>query len=130
MRTTLLLLIFAGACLAQDKSALRITVVAADGTESTETITGAPAAAGLQVLSQYMATQQACDMDGDGNKVNCRAKFANAALYVRALVIEKAKELAPLYPSSQLKPLVDDLKAREAAIEAARKALFDAAKAQ
>jgi hypothetical protein len=84
----------------------------------------------LQILQQSIAAEQACDLDADGNKINCRAKFANPALYVRALVIEKAKELALLYPSSQLKPLVDDLKAREAAIAAARKALFDAAKAQ
>ena len=130
MRTTLLLLIFAAVALAQDKSALRIVVTMPDGTKHESAITGPPAAAGLQILQQSIAAEQACDLDGDGNNVNCRAKFANPALYVRALVIEKAKELALLYPSSQLKPLVDDLKAREAAIAAARKALFDAAKAQ
>lgn len=126
----LLPLLFAGACLAQDRSALRITVIAADGTESTETITGAPAAAGLQVLSQYMATQQACDLDGDGNKINCRPKYRTTAAFIRYLVIREAEEHSPKFPSSQLKPLIDDLKAREAAIETARKALFDAAKAQ
>jgi hypothetical protein len=126
----ILLLLLSSLAFAQDKSALLITVVAPDGTQSTSSIEGAPAAAGLQVLAQYMASQQVCEVDGDGNKINCKPKYPTMAAYIRALVIERARVLAPEHPSSQLKPLIDDLKTRQAAIETVRKTLFDAAAAQ
>jgi hypothetical protein len=127
MKTLLLFLLLAGLGLAQDQSRLRIIVTMPDGTEHVARITGAPAAAGMDVLRQWLATQQTCTTDPTPV---CTPRFSNPAEFVKALVLDTAEKLAPQYPSEALKAEVDDLRARAAALEAKRKAAFEAARAE
>lgn len=48
----------------------------------------------------------------------------------KSLVIDAAQQLAPEFPSSQTRAVVADIANRTAALAAARKALFDAARAE
>lgn len=127
----LLLLSIAGLCLAQDQSALHITVIMPDGTEHTAKVTGAPAAAGLDVLMQWLAKQRVCvpSTVPDVPTV-CTLQYPNLAQAIKALVIDKAEEQAPKFPSSALKADADEIAAKQAALEAKRKAAFAAARAE
>ena len=120
-------LTIAGLGLAQDQSRLRIIVTMPDGTEHVARITGAPAAAGMDVLRQWLQTQQTCTTDPTPV---CTPKYSNPAEFIKNLVLDTAEQFAPQYPSAALKPDVDDLKARQAALEARRKAAFAAARAE
>jgi hypothetical protein len=131
---------------AQDQSRLRVIVTMPDGTEHIARISGAPAAAGMDVLRQWLATQQVCtpiaevpaERDANGNVTkpgtppgqSCIPKYSNPAEFIKALVLDTAESLAPQFPSAGLKPDVDDIKARQAALEAKRKAAFAAARAE
>jgi hypothetical protein len=134
MKLSLLFLILAGLGLAQDQSRLRIIVTMPDGTEHIARVTNAPAAAGMDVLRQWMATQTVCTtappVDGVAQEPVCVPKFANPAEFIKSLVLDTAERLAPQYPSAALKPLVDAAKAEAAKVEAARKAAFDAARSE
>lgn len=130
-----ILSLFALCAFAQDQSRLRIIVTMPDGTEHTARITGAPAAAGLDILTQWMATQQACTtappVDGVAQQPVCVAKYANPAELVKALVLDTAESLAGQgFVSAALKADADELKAKKAALEAKRKAAFAAARAE
>lgn len=134
MRISLLFLLLAGLGLAQDQSRLRIIVTMPDGTEHVARITGAPAAQGMDVLRQWMAKQETCTtpepVNGVAQQPVCTPRFANPAELIKSLVLDTAERLAPEYPSAALKADVDDIKARRAALEAKRKAAFDAARAE
>lgn len=118
MKTTLLL--FASlACFAQPKIIIEVTN--ADGTVSRAKITGAPAAAGLESLNAWLATQQNEDKT---------PKFANAADLTKQHLIALLEQLVAAFPSSATAADVAEIKAKEAALAAKRKALFDAARAE
>ena len=131
MKLLLLLLTIAGLGLAQDQSALHITVTMPDGTEHTAKVTGAPAAAGLDVLTQWLATQQTCVPSASGNTTSvCTPKYPDLAEMVKALVLDTAESLAPKFPSAALAPLVEQARLAVAAVNTARAAAFAAAKAE
>ena len=130
MRISILALLLAGLGLAQDASRLRIIVTMPDGTEHAARITGAPAAAGMDVLRQWLATQTACTTEA-GQEPVCAPRFTNPAEFIKSLVLDTAERLAEQgFVSAQLKAEADELKARRDALEAKRKAAFAAARAE
>lgn len=128
MKLTLLFLLLAGLGLAQDQSRLRIIVTMPDGTEHIAKVTGAPAAAGMDVIRQWLATQQTCT--NEATPV-CTPRFTNPAEFIKSLVLDTAEKIAEQgYVSAALKAEADDVKARAAALAAKRKAAFAAARAE
>lgn len=101
-----------------------IEVVLEDGTKQVAKISGIPATAGLDSLEQFLATQ--VDVV---NEVSV-PRYDNVADLVKKHVIKLLREIAPKFPSTQTKADVDEIEAKIAALEAKRKALFDAALAE
>lgn len=122
MKLYLCALLFAGFGLAQTSVVIRVTE---GGVESVAKVSGVPAVAALDVLRQWMATQSVCDTAQD-----CKAKYANLAELVKALTLDTAEQLAPQYPSALLKADVEEAKAKQASIEAKRRAAFAAARSE
>ena len=143
MRTITLTLLIAGLGLAQNSLVIRVTDA---GVESIAKVSGPAAVAGLDVLKQWMATQTVCtpvpevpavvDIDGKVTtpavpaSQTCKPKYANPAELVKTLTLDTAEQLAPQYPSATLKADVDEAKAKQAIVEAKRKAAFAAARAE
>lgn len=109
------------------KASIVIRVTDDAGTLYVAKITGAPASAGLEVLSKWMATQTACDA---AKPPVCSPKYPNAAEVVKSLTLDTTEKLAKQYPSSQTEADVAEITAKIAALEAKRKALFDAARSE
>lgn len=145
---TLLFLTFAGLGLAQNSIFIRVTK---GGVESVAKVSGPAAAAGIEVLEKWMATQTVCFVKpftpgtpavivdavetvpavaGIPSSQTCTQKYAHVADWAKEVILATTETLAPLYPSAALKADVDDVAARQAALEAKRKALFDAARAE
>jgi len=93
---------------------------------TTAKITGAPAAAGLDTLTQFLATQVDCA----GTPQVCTARYEHAADLVKKHLIKLLEEIAPKFPSAQTKADVDEIDAKIAALAAKRRALFDAARSE
>jgi len=125
MKTLILLILSALALAAQTpKESIVIRVTDSAGVLTTAKITGIPAAAGLDTLTQFLATQT----DVVDNIVVPR--YENVADLVKKLVVKFLREIAPKFPSSQTKADVDEIEAKIAALEAKRDALFAAALAE
>ena len=145
---TLLFLTFAGLGLAQNSIVIRVVK---GGVESVAKVSGPAAAAGIEVLEKWMATQTVCvvvpfvpgtpAMIVDGVETvpavagvpasqTCTPKYDHVAAWAKEVILATTETLAPLYPSAALKADVDDVAARQAAVEAKRKALFAAARAE
>ena len=125
----LIILILSALSLAAQTTSASIVIRVTDdaGVLTVAKITGVPASAGLDTLKQWMATQTTCD---NATPQVCTPKYASVAAVVKALVIDTVEPLAPRFPSSATKSAEADIATRKAALDAARKALFDAAKAE
>lgn len=138
----LALFLIASAAFAQTSLVIRVTD---NGQESIAKVSGPAAVAGLDVLKQWMATQTICAPVPEvpavitGGKVtttavpasqSCVPKYANPAELVKALTLNTAEQLAPQYPSAALMADVNEAKAKQAIVDAKRKAAFDAARAE
>jgi len=136
MKLFLLILAVAGLGLAQDQSRLRIVLTNPDGTTVEARITGKPAAQHFDILRQWMLTQTVCTtappVDGVAQEPVCAPKFANGAEYVKELVLGSVESIAKQgnFVSAELAAEAADIRARVAALEAKKKAAFDAARAE
>ena len=138
--------IFAAAAFAQDQSKVEITITLANGTKLVESISGPPAAAGIETVGLWMATQTECktvaevpaERDADGNITKpgtpggqqCKPKYDSVADALKHMVVNSALSLAQQFPSKALQPDIVELRQKMAVIEAKRKALAEAALAQ
>ncbi len=146
MKFILSFIFAAFAAFGQDQSKVEITITLPNGTKLVESISGAPAAAGIDTLSQWMATQTECrtvaeipaEKDADGNIVKpgkpggqeCKPKYESVADAVRHMIVNQALSLAQQFPSKALQADILALRQQMAAIEAKRKALAEAALSQ
>jgi len=105
---------------------IQIEITNEDGTKQVAKITGVPASAGLDSLTQFLATQ----VDTTGNPPVSVPRYTDAADLVKKHVIKLLQEIAPKFPSSQTKADVAEIAAKIAALEAKRNALFEAALAE
>ena len=96
------------------------------GVKTIAKISGAPATAGLDSLTQFLATQ----VDVVGNPPVSVPRYTDAADLLKRHVIKLLQEIAPKFPSATTKADADEITAKIAALEAKRKALFDAALAE
>lgn len=103
---------------------IQIEVILEDGTKQVAKISGIPASAGLDSLNQFIATQ--VDVVGEVSV----PRYTDAADLVKKHVIKLLREIAPKFPSAQTKADVDEIEAKITALDAKRKALFDAALAE
>ena len=138
--------ILAAAAFGQDQSKVEITITLANGTKLVESISGPPAAAGIETVSLWMATQTECktvaeipaERDAEGNITKpgtpggqqCKPKYDSVADALRHMVVNQALALAQQFPSKALQADIAELRQKMAAIEAKRKALAEAALAQ
>jgi hypothetical protein len=129
MKTLIILTISALSLAAQTTPKAKIVINVTDdaGVVYTSKITGVPASAGLDTLTQWMATQTTCDT---AQPPVCTPKYANAAEFVKALLLSTVEPLVGKYPSAQTTADVAEITAKIAALEAKRKALFDAARGE
>lgn len=116
---TILLILASLAAFAQPKIVIEVTD--AQGTLHRARITGTPAAAGLESLNAWLATQKNEDQS---------PKYANAAELTKFHLIALLEQLVAAFPSSATAADVAEIKAKEAALAAKRRALFDAARAE
>jgi hypothetical protein len=102
---------------------------------------GADAAAGIDIAEQWMATQQVCKpiaavpavLDDKGVVITpevpadpgCTPKYANVAEVGKAFILGNIKQLSDTFVSSALKADEDEIKAKRAALEAKKKAMFE-----
>ena len=142
----ILALTLAAAAFAQDQSKVEITITLANGTKLVESISGAPAAAGIETVSLWMATQTECrtvaevpaETDADGTVTKpgkpsgqeCKPKYDSVADALKHMVVNSALSLAQQFPSKALQADILALRQQMAAIEAKRKALAEAALGQ
>ena len=138
--------ILAASAFAQDQSRVEITITLANGSKLVESISGPPAAAGIETVSLWMATQTECrtvaevpaETDADGNVTKpgkpagqeCKPKYDSVADALKHMVVNSALALAQQFPSKALQADIAALRAQMAAIEAKRKALAEAALGQ
>lgn len=128
MKTLITLLFLALGLQAQTpKASIVIRVTDDAGTLYVAKITGTPASAGLDTLKQWMATQTICDT---ANPPVCTPKFTDAADAAKEMIVGKMESLAPQFPSAQSKADVEEIDTKIAALQAKRKQLFDAARAE
>ena len=136
----------AAAAFAQDQSKVEITITLPNGTKLTESISGPPAAAGIETVSLWMATQTECrtvaevpaERDAEGNVTKpgkpsgqeCKPKYDSVADALKHMVVNSALALAQQFPSKALQADILALRQKMAAIEAKRKALAEAALGQ
>ena len=139
----ILAFIFAAAAFAQDQSKVEITITLANGTKLVESISGPPAAAGIETVGLWMATQTECktvaevpaETDADGNITKpgrpagqeCKPKYDSVADALKHMVVNSALALAQQFPSKALQADILALRQQMAAIEAKRKALAEEA---
>jgi len=142
----ILALTLAAAAFAQDQSKVEITITLANGTKLVESISGPPAAAGIETVSLWMATQTECrtvaeipaETDAEGNVTKpgkpagqeCKPKYDSVADALKHMVVNSALSLAQQFPSKALQADILALRQQMAAIEAKRKALAEAALGQ
>lgn len=112
---------------AQPKAKIVINVTDDAGNVTQAKVTGVAASAGLDSLGQWMVTQKVCTT---ANPPVCTPKFADTADFVKQLLLDTAAQIAPQFPSTATKALQADIDTKKAQLEAARKALFDAARAE
>jgi hypothetical protein len=124
MKTLLFIILTLAAYGQTPKESIIIRVTDSAGVLTTAKITGVPAAAGLDTLTQFLATQVDCA----GTPQVCTPRYENAADLVKKHLIRLLEEIAPKFPSAATKADVDEITAKIAALKAKRKALFDAAK--
>ena len=138
--------ILAVAAFGQDQSKVQIIITLANGTKLVESISGAPAAAGIETVSLWMATQTECktvaevpaERDAEGNITKpgtpggqqCKPKYDSVADALRHMVVNQALALAQQFPSKALQADIAELRQKAAVIEAKRNALAQAALAQ
>lgn len=139
------LILFGALAYGQASIVFRVTEV--DGTVHVAKISGQPAAAGLEILKAWMATQQVCtpvpavpEVRNEQGEVttpgvpatqNCVPKYANPAEVPKANTIAILEQLIDNgFTSSATKADSDEISAKVAALKAKRKALLDAAKAE
>ena len=128
----------------QPQNAVFIRVIDA-GVESVAKVSGPAAVAGLDVLKQWMATQTICTPVPEVPAVvtngvvntpavpasrDCKPKYSNPAELIKTLTLDTAEQLAPQYPPALLRADIDEAKAKQAIVEAKRKAAFAAARAE
>lgn len=104
-----------------------IRVTQADGTVEVAKVSGIPAAAAIDTLQQFMATQKVCDT---ATPPVCTASYPTVADLLKSHSLALLAQLAPQFPSAATKADVAEIQSKVAALEAKRKALFDAAKAE
>jgi hypothetical protein len=121
MRTLRLSVLSLFLCLSLFAQSITFTVTEADGTTQTATISGPAAAAGIDSAKQWLATQK----DRDGNP-----KYAHLADMLKQSAIDFAERISLRFPSASTKAIVAEIAAKQAALDAARKALMDAARGQ
>ena len=138
--------ILAAAAFGQDQSKVEITITLANGTKLVESISGPPAAAGIETVGLWMATQTECrtvaeipaERDAEGNITKpgtpggqqCKPKYDSVADALKHMVVNQALALAQQFPSKALQADIVELRQKVAAIEAKRKALAEAALGQ
>jgi len=103
---------------------IQIEITLEDGTKQVAKISGVPASAGLDSLTQFLATQV------DNVAGVSTPRYTDVADLVKKHVIRLLREIAPKFPSEQTKADVDEIAAKIAALEAKRTALFEAALAE
>ena len=142
----ILAFILAAAAFGQDQSKVEITITLANGTKLVESISGAPAAAGIETVSLWMVTQTECrtvaeipaERDAEGNITKpgkpggqeCKPKYDSVADALKHMVVNQALSLAQQFPSKALQADIAELRQKAAVIEAKRNALAQAALAQ
>ena len=127
MKLITLIILSALALAAQTpKESIVIRVTDSAGVLTTAKITGVPAAAGLDTLTQFLATQVDCT----GTPQVCTPRYENAADLVKKHLIRLLEEIAPKFPSAATKADADEIDAKIAALQAKRKQLFDAARGE
>jgi len=140
---TLLFLTFAGLGLAQNSIVINVVK---DGVKTSSKVSGPAAAAGIEVLEKYMATQKVCvvtpgkpaEFDtvnnlltpGVARSESCTPKFADVSEFAKEILLDKTEQLAAQFPSAALAADVAQVKAAQEAVDSKRKALFDAARAE
>lgn len=129
---TLILFFFAICAFAQQPVSITIVVTDGQGRATTARVTGAAAEAGLDSLTQWMATQQNCrnTQRQNGQQETCTPKYDNAAEVIKATAIQLLESIVDKFPSAATKALADEIAAKQAQLANARKTLFDAAKAE
>ena len=146
MRLIIPFILAAFAAFGQDQSRVEITITLANGSKLVESISGAPAAAGIETVGLWMATQTDCktvaeipaERDADGNITKpgtpggqeCKPKYDSVADALKHMVVNQALSLAQQFPSKALQADIVELRQKIAAIEAKRKALAEAALGQ
>ena len=146
MRLIFPFILAAFAAFGQDQSRVEITITLANGSKLVESISGAPAAAGIETVGLWMATQTDCktvaeipaERDADGNITKpgtpggqeCKPKYDSVADALKHMVVNSALALAQQFPSKALQADILALRQQMAAIEAKRKALAEAALGQ
>lgn len=135
----LLLIAVAGLCLAQNSITVRVVK---NGVVTEAVVSrGADAAAGIDIAEQWMATLQVCTpiaavpavLDDKGVVVTpevpsdpgCTPKYANVAEVGKSSILGTIKQLSEIYVSSALKADADEVKAKRAALEAKKQAMFE-----
>lgn len=126
------------------QTSLTIRVVD-NGVEQVAKVSGPAAAQGLEVLKQWLAKQTVCTQVAEVPAIitnnivttpavpgyqDCKPKYLNVADFIKQLTLDVTERFAPEFPSSAIKPDVDEVKAKQAIVDAKRKALFDAARAE
>lgn len=119
MKTILILLLSAAAY----GQTLTFTITTPQGT-ATQTISGAPVAAGLEVLEAFRLTQYT-----ETNGVRTY-KYATVGEVLRAILVGKIMELSEQYPTSATAALRAAKQKADSDLAAAKLALEQAAKAQ
>lgn len=127
MKLIILSLLALGLSAQTPNASIVIRVTDNAGVLTTAKITGVPAVAGLDTLTQFLATQVDCN-----NVVPqiCTPRYDGVADLTKKLLIKFLEEIAPKYPSASTKADADEIDAKIAALQAKRKALFDAARSE
>jgi hypothetical protein len=131
MKLFSLFLLVAGLGLAQNSITIRVVK---NGVATEAKISGAPAAAGIEVVEKWMVTQQVCTtappVDGVAQQPVCTPKYASVAETGKEFILGQVERLSEQFPSSALTADIDEAKAKAAIVAAKRKALFEAARAE
>ena len=125
---------------------ITIKVTDKNGIESNAKITGAKANVYLDVFNKWMATQQTCVtspgtpavVDDKGvittpavaPVTTCTPIYANYAELFQIHLVNLATGLEPSFPAAADKPDIDEITAKQAALEAKRKSRAEAAKGE
>lgn len=121
-----LLIILLFSLLGMHAQELTITLKTAEGQSISKTISGPPVAAGLEVLEAWRLTQ--CTAESEISGPPCKEyRYATIGEALQALIVGQIMELSKRFPTSATASERAAERAAAAALEAKRKALFDAA---